>query len=184
MTAYAALGIDGAWRLTMEPHPDERGWFARYFCADTFAELGGPMSFVQFNHSMTRNAGSIRGLHLQLGRPPESKLVKCVRGAVLDVLVDVRAGSPTFLQHVTLELSAGGDAVVIPPGVAHGFQTLVEDTELIYHHTAPYRPGDERGFRYDDPRIGVAWPLPPADVSDKDRQWAWLDDGFEGFTVA
>lgn len=183
MPKLTELPIAGAWLVEPQPVADDRGWFARYFCVSEFGRAED-LQFVQFNHSYTRAAGSIRGLHLQIGAAAEEKLVRCVHGAVLDVLVDVRPGSRTFLEHVTVELrSGGGAAVFIPKGVAHGFQTLQEHAELIYHHSNFYAPQAERGLRYDDPRLGIGWPLPVADVSDKDKGWQWLSEDFDGFRV-
>jgi len=184
MPDVSELPLAGAFVLEPQPVADERGWFARYFCVQEFESRRPGLNFVQFNHSYTRARGSIRGMHLQVGDAAEEKLVKCVRGAVLDVLVDVRRGSPTFLRHATVRLSEGaGNAVFIPKGVAHGFQTLQDDTELIYHHSNFYAPEAERGLRYDDPRLAIEWPLPPADISEKDRAWSWLDADFNGFGV-
>lgn len=183
--AYRELSLHGAWLVEPEPARDERGWFTRYLCVRDMDRRGMETSFVQFNHAATRRAGSIRGMHLQIGEAAEQKLVKCVRGVVTDVLLDLRAGSPTFLHHAHVELSAdNGRAVVIPRGVAHGFQTLAPDTELIYHHSNYYAPEHERGVRFDDPRAAITWPREPADVSVKDRSWPWLTEEFAGFVIA
>lgn len=184
MPGLESLGIAGAYRLRPRPARDARGWFVRYLDTEALAEVAPAPGFVHFNHSRTEHRGSVRGLHLQIGAAAEVKLVKCVRGAVLDVLVDCRRGSPTFLQHALLELVEGlGDAVLIPRGVAHGFQTLQDQTELIYHHSHPYQPDAERGLRYDDPMIGISWPMPVAEVSGKDEAWPFLKDSFEGYEI-
>ncbi len=182
MPQFESLAIDGAWRIIAEPNGDDRGWFARYFCREQARLRGLETDFVQFNHSFTRLAGTIRGLHLQVGEATEAKLVKCIRGRVLDVLLDLRKRSPTFLRYATVELSAENrTAVYVPPGVAHGFQTLVNDSELIYHHSNYYEPESERGVRFDDPRAAIDWPLPAADISAKDRGWPPLSTDFSGF---
>lgn len=181
---YRELSLQGAWIVEPEPMHDERGWFARYLCMADMDQRGIQTSFVQFNHTATRRVGSIRGMHLQIGAAAEQKFIKCVRGAVIDVLLDLRAGSPTFMQHVQIELSeTNGVSVFVPTGVAHGFQTLQPDTELIYHHTNYHTPEQERGVRFDDPRAGIEWPLEPADVSVKDRNWPRLAEDFSGFVI-
>jgi len=185
MPRYEPLALAGAWTVRMEPNADARGWFARYFCAAEFEDRGPPLRFVQFNHSATRRRGSIRGMHLQIGAAAEDKFVKCIRGAVADVLLDLRVGSPTLLRHVRVDLSAAnGAAVFIPRGVAHGFQTLEDDTELIYHHSNYYSPPDERGVRFDDPAAGIDWPMSPTESSDKDRFWPLLARDFAGFSIS
>lgn len=182
MPQFEVLRVEGACLIVPEPNGDDRGWFARYFCRDKAGMRGLETDFVQFNQSFTCNAGTVRGLHLQVGEGAEAKVVKCVSGRVLDVLLDLRRGSPTFLRHVAVELSATNRAAAyVPPGVAHGFQTLVDDVELIYHHTNFYRPEAERGVRFDDPRAAIEWPLPPVDVSTKDRQWPLLSAEFDGY---
>jgi len=182
MPVFHELDLPGAWTLDMEPIRDDRGWFARYFCAREGNEHGLAMPFVQFNHSFTRMAGTIRGMHLQVGEDAEAKLVKCVHGRVCDVLLDLRRGSSGFMRHVAIELSAdNGRAVYIPLGVAHGFQTLEDDTQLIYHHSNFYAPGAERGVRHDDPRAAIAWPRPATEISEKDRAWPLLDADFDGY---
>lgn len=184
MPHSTSLDLPGAYLLETRPFKDERGWFARYFCVAEFEPHAPGLRFVQFNHSCTRRRGSLRGMHLQTGASAEEKLVRCIAGAVLDVLVDLRRGSPTFLRHVAVELSAAnGRTLFVPKGVAHGFQTLAEDTQLIYHHSNFYDPGAEAGVRFDDPRLGIHWPLPPADVSDKDRAWPLLSPEYRGFVT-
>lgn len=160
---------------------DDRGIFARTFCKREFAQIGHTEEFVQFNHSRTLQRGTLRGLHFQ--RPPhaEIKLIRCIRGSVFDVVVDLRQGSPTFLQHIGVELSEQNMRMIyIPEGCAHGFQTLEADSELIYHHTAFYTPAAEGGIRYDDPQIAIEWPLTPTLMSDKDQQYPFLQGSFEG----
>lgn len=181
---FHPTNLEGAYSISLEPFRDERGLFARTFCQREFAEIGHEKEFVQFNHSLNSHKGTIRGLHYQ--RPPyaEIKLIRCIKGAVYDVLVDVRQESPTFLQHFGIELSAENMTMIyIPEGFAHGFQTLEDETELIYHHTAFYTPGVESGLKFDDPTLGIRWPLPPSVISDKDQNYPSISQTFTGLTL-
>jgi dTDP-4-dehydrorhamnose 3,5-epimerase len=154
---------------------DERGFFARAFDRDAFAEAGLETELVQANISWNERAGTLRGMHYQLPSAPEAKLVRCTRGALVDQVVDVRPGSPTYLQHVTVELTADNrTALYVPPMFAHGFQTLVDGTEASYNVSAPYTPGVERGLRHDDPDLHLEWPLPVSVISAKDAAWPLL----------
>jgi dTDP-4-dehydrorhamnose 3,5-epimerase len=174
---FTPADIDGVWIVDLEPVEDERGFFARTFCADEFTVHGLDPTVAQCNVSLTRTAGTVRGLHYQVEPAAETKLVRCVRGAIFDVAVDVRPGSPTLHRHVAVELSAANRrALYISVGFAHGFQTLVDDTEVEYQMGAPYTPGTDRGVRYDDPALEIAWPLPVSNVSDRDRAWPLLPD--------
>ena len=166
---FTRLALEGAVLVRMEPHRDERGLFARSYCAREFAAAGLPTHWPQMNVSGSRRAGTLRGMHLQ--RPPhaEPKLVRCTRGAALDVIIDLRPASPSFRQHLALTLdAAAGDALYIPPGVAHGFQTLVDATDLLYLMGAEFEPAAQDGVRWNDPAFGIAWPLPPAAISARD----------------
>jgi dTDP-4-dehydrorhamnose 3,5-epimerase len=170
-----ATPIAGLWLVTREPRGDARGSFARLWCRETFARHGIDMEVAQSNCSHTRRAGTIRGLHYQ--KPPhgEHKLVMCPAGAVFDVCVDLRPGSPTHLEHYACELSAANHhAVLVPPGVAHGCQALLDDTLLLYYVSVPYHPDSEQGVRFDDPVLGIHWPMAARGVSDKDRGWPLL----------
>lgn len=176
--------IHGVWIAESTAYRDHRGAFSRLFCSREGAAVLGARSIVQINHSITRSVGAIRGLHYQ--RPPEAemKIVRCLRGRVLDVAVDLRKGSPTFLQWTSAELSPDSRrAFMIPEGCAHGFQVLEPDTELLYLHTAFYTVGAECAVRFDDPMIGVAWPLPPTDLSDRDLNHPLLTTKFEGIDI-
>jgi len=158
---------------------DERGFFSETYNQQTLAELGVAATFVQDNHSLSRAAGVVRGLHYQ--RPPvaQGKLVRVIRGAIFDVAVDLRRSSPTFGQHVTAELSAENwQQLWIPPGFAHAFCTIQPDTEVVYKVTAPYSPDHEASLRFDDPALGIDWPSLPggAILSDKDRDAPLLAD--------
>ncbi len=161
-----------------EPHADERGFFARVFDSDEFESRGMVADYVQHNVSLSRRRGTVRGLHYQRGENVEAKLVRCTRGALVDVIVDLRGGSPTYLKHEAFELSAENRRLLyVPPGFAHGFQSLVDDVEVFYPASAAYAPAAEGGVGYDDPAIGIAWPLPVADVSDKDASWPRVAPG-------
>lgn len=173
--------LAGAYVVELDPFRDDRGLFARTFCQREFARIGFTNPIVQINHSWTKQRGAIRGMHYQ--RPPacEVKIIRCVQGAVFDVMVDLRAGSPTFLQWRGVELSKENLRMVyIPEGFAHGFQTLTEGAELIYHHSAFYSPEDERGCRFDDPALAIRWPLPVTELSDRDSAHPFLDKAFAG----
>ena len=156
--------------LAIEPHEDERGSFARTFCRRTLARLGFEGAIVQGNHSFSARAGTLRGLHLQVGRAAETKLVQCVAGAIFDVIVDVRPGSRTLGRWRGMELSeANRRLLVVPPGFAHGFLTLTDRTLVTYLVTAAYDPLLDRGVAFDDPAIGIDWPARPQIVSARDR---------------
>jgi dTDP-4-dehydrorhamnose 3,5-epimerase len=163
---------------------DHRGQFARLFCAEALAAAHGERPIVQINHSLTRTVGAVRGLHYQ--RPPraEAKWVRCLKGRVWDVAVDLRHGSRTLLRWHGIELSAEKmNAVFIPEGCAHGFQVLEPDSELLYLHTAPYASQHEGAVRWDDPRVSIAWPLAVTEMSERDRNHAALDKEFEGVLI-
>lgn len=178
------LPLAGLRRVQRQPLADARGFFERLFCAQELAACGWRGPIAQINHSLTRQAGSVRGLHYQ--KPPyaEMKLVTCLRGAVWDVAVDLRAGSPTFLHWHAEELSAANAcALLIPEGFAHGFQALTPDAELLYCHSHPYTPQAEAGLHPQDARLAIAWPLPVAELSPRDAGHAWLTDAFEGLCL-
>ena len=163
---------------------DERGDFARLFCESDLREAIGERRIVQVNQTRTLRAGAVRGLHFQRAPDAEMKLVRCIRGKVWDVAVDLRAGSPTLMRWHAEELSAdNARMLVIPEGFAHGFQALEGGSELLYLHTAAYAPRSEGGVRYDDPRLAIPWPLAVTDVSARDRAFAPLAAGFEGISA-
>lgn len=175
--ARAPLPLAGLFRVQRQPLVDERGFFARLFCADELAAAGWTQPIAQINHSYTALAGTVRGMHYQRQPHAEMKLVSCLRGEVLDVAVDLRQGSPTFLHWHAERLSAdNGHALLIPPGFAHGFQALSDHAELLYCHSAAYVPGAEAGLNPLDPRLAIAWPLPPAGLSPRDAGQPWLSD--------
>lgn len=168
--------LSGAFIIDLEPFQDQRGLFARTFCQKEFAAMGHRKDFVQFNHSRTTQKGTIRGLHYQKAPHAEIKLIRCIRGAVYDVIVDLRKDSPSFLEYIGIELSAENMRMIyVPEGFAHGFQTLENNTELIYHHTAFYFPDAEGGLKFDDPKLGIEWPLPTTEISEKDNKYALLE---------
>ncbi len=173
--------LSGAYLVTPLPRQDSRGWFMRTYDQQAFAQIGHAAEWVQMNHSLTRQTGAVRGLHFQYPPHAEIKLVRCVAGRVFDVIVDLRAGSPTFLEWFGTELSAeNGQMLYIPKGFAHGFQTLTTDCQLVYCHSDAYAPDQEGAVRYDDPRVGIPWPLPVTDVSERDANHAPLDESFIG----
>jgi len=176
--------IAGVFEAEITPVGDARGWLARLFCSDALRDAHGDRPIVQINQTLTRRVGSVRGLHFQYPPHAEAKWIRCLRGRVFDVAVDLRSNSPTFLRWHACELDAERqNALFIPEGCAHGFQTLESDTELLYLHTAAYASRAEGGVRYDDPRISIEWPLAVTDVSDRDRRHAPLDDTFQGLTL-
>ncbi len=169
---FEMTGLAGVVLIDLEPHHDARGFFARAWC-DEEAEAAGILDrFVQMNLSYTRTRGTIRGLHYQRGADAEGKLVRCIRGAVFDVAADVAPDSATYGRWTGVELTAESRrAIYLPPGCAHGNQTLSDDAELLYSVTSPYAPDAEAGVRYDDPFFGIDWPLPVHGISDKDAGW-------------
>jgi dTDP-4-dehydrorhamnose 3,5-epimerase len=173
--------LKGSYVITLSPYSDERGWFVRTYCENEFREIGHETKWVQINHSYTAKIGTIRGMHFQLPPFREIKMVRCVRGKVFDVIIDIRKESPTFLQWFGTELSpAAMNMMYIPEGFAHGFQTLSDDSELIYHHSEFYTPGAEGGIRYDDPAIGIEWPIEISSVSERDLKHPLLTREFKG----
>jgi dTDP-4-dehydrorhamnose 3,5-epimerase len=167
-----------------ELHNDERGFFTRLFCRDELSEVVGGRQIVQINQSKTRTVGAVRGMHFQHEPHAEMKLVRCIKGKVWDVAVDLRAGSATFLKWHAEELSAeNAHMMVMPEGFAHGFQVLEENSELLYLHTAVYTPSAEGAVRPTDPRLLIAWPLAPQDLSDRDRNHPLLTSDFTGLVV-
>jgi dTDP-4-dehydrorhamnose 3,5-epimerase len=176
--------IPGVALVETQVHADPRGAFTRLYCARSLADIIGPRQIQQINHSRTQRAGAVRGMHFQHPPHAEMKLVRCVRGRVWDVVVDLRAGSPTFLKWHAQELDMeSARMLVIPEGCAHGFQALEADSELIYLHTAFYTPSAEAGLRHDDPALRIRWPMQAVDLSPRDRFHALLPDDFAGIQV-
>ena len=178
---FLETSLPGVTIVEPEPFADERGLFARTFCAEEFAAHDLIPVVAQASICQNRLRGTVRGMHYQAPPATEAKLVRCLRGAVLDIAIDVRPGSPTYLRHVAVELTAANRrALYVPEGFAHGYQVLEDDTELLYQMSTPYSPGHEGGLRYDDPALGVAWPLPVALVSEKDKAWPLLEPALPG----
>jgi len=168
--------LAGAYVLDIEPHADARGFFARVYCEREFVQLGLDPFIAQANISLNHHKGAIRGMHFQYPPHAETKVVRCTRGAVLDVIVDLRPESATFLQHVAVELSSGNHrSLYVPRRFAHGYQVLEDDTELMYLMGEFYAPDHQGGLRYNDPRLGIAWPRAAGELSDKDLSWPLLD---------
>lgn len=171
---FHRTAVAGALRVQLEPHADGRGSFARAFCTRELVAQGVSMSIAQANLAHTLKAGVIRGLHYQQA-PLEQKLVRCVGGAVFDVLVDLRPTSPSYRQVHCMRLDAvAREAIFIPGGVAHGYQSLVDDCEVLYLTDQYFVPGLDRGVRYDDPVLAIRWPLPAREVNQRDREWPLL----------
>jgi dTDP-4-dehydrorhamnose 3,5-epimerase len=171
--------IPGVLLIRPKRHEDHRGFFCETYSAGTLAASGIGVAMVQDNHSLSRGRGTVRGLHLQLAPQAQAKLVRVVRGAILDVAVDLRRGAPTFGKHVAMVLdAASGAQLFIPEGFAHGFCTLEPDTEVFYKVSAPYAPALERGVRWNDPALGIAWPAcaDAALMSARDRALPLLAD--------
>lgn len=165
-----------------EPARDERGSFARTFCARVFAEHGLETNFVQHSISQTRFRGTVRGLHFQKAEHVEVKVVSCIRGAIWDVIVDLRRGSPTFSQWLGVKLTAENRRqLYVPKGFAHGFQTLCDDVDVNYLISAFYTPEAAAGIRHDDPHFGIKWPSAPTVISEKDLTWPDFDPAVDGY---
>jgi len=173
---FTETGLAGAVVVDLERKADDRGFFARTFCREEFAAAGLEPLVEQCNLSYNHRAGTLRGMHFQVAPATEAKLVRCTAGAIVDIIVDVRTSSPTYLRSFSVELTAENRrALYVPPMFAHGYQTLVNGAEVTYQVSEAYTPGTERGLRHDDPRIGLAWPLPVAVLSDKDAAWPLLE---------
>lgn len=176
--------IQGVKIIESNTFQDERGAFSRLFCARELGSVLGQRQIVQINQSLTCKTGAIRGLHYQKMPQAEMKIVRCLKGRVFDVAVDLRQGSETFLQWVSLELSPEMfNAFVIPEGCAHGFQVLEANSELLYLHTAYYTPAYEGALHFNDPRLCIQWPLTPADLSARDQNHPFLNEQFLGLTL-
>jgi dTDP-4-dehydrorhamnose 3,5-epimerase len=178
---FTRTPLPGAYVIDLEAHEDDRGYFARAFCAREFGAHGIPMVVAQANLSHNAQSGTLRGLHYQVPPAAEAKLIRCLRGALYDVIVDVRPDSRTYLEWFGAELTAdNGRAMYVPEGFAHGLVTLEDDTLAHYQASAFYSPAAERGIRYDDPALGITWPHPVRAISDKDRNWPLLDTEADG----
>ncbi len=178
---FIPLSVSGAYEILLPPRRDERGMFARLFCQKEFAGIGFHRNIDQINQSVNTAKGTIRGMHFQKSPHAEIKIIRCIKGKVFDVLVDLRRGSPTLLKWAAVELTPDKwNMVFIPEGCAHGFQTLEPDSELLYFHAGFYHSEAEGAIRFDDARAGIKWPLPPAVISPRDQTHPLLDTSFEG----
>jgi dTDP-4-dehydrorhamnose 3,5-epimerase len=171
--------LKDAWLIDLERKGDSRGFFARLFCEQDFADAGLESDFVQINDSLSAKAGTLRGLHYQLPPFTEVKVVRCIRGSLWDCIVDLRPDSPTFKKWFGVTLSADNRTMLyVPRGFAHGFVSLQDDAEVMYLVSATYAPEYERGVRWDDPAFAIDWPCQPAEISDKDGSWPYLEPDY------
>jgi dTDP-4-dehydrorhamnose 3,5-epimerase len=174
---FVNTDLSGPCIIELERREDERGFFARAFCQKEFEAHGLKPVIAQANVASNRRRGTLRGMHFQHPPAAETKLVRCTRGAILDIIVDLRPESPTYLRHIAVELTADNQrSLYVPERFAHGYQTLCDDTDTSYQVGEFYAPGSEGGLRHDDPRLGLSWPLPVTAISDKDRAWGLLDE--------
>ena len=178
---FSPTPLKGSYIINLTPFSDERGWFARTYCENEFREIGHAEKWVQMNHSCTTKKGTVRGMHYQLPPFREIKMVRCIRGKVFDVIIDIRKDSATFLQWFGVELSPEAmNMLYIPVGFAHGFQTLSDNSEMIYHHSEFYSPGAEGGIKYNDPAVNIKWPLEVTSISERDLNHPGLTEKFKG----
>lgn len=181
---YPIYDINGLIVVETSPYSDHRGAFSRLFCQKELTSILGTRNIMQINHSLTDSVGAIRGLHFQYPPHAEMKLVRCLKGCVWDVVVDLRKGSPTFLNWHAEELSKENSRMlVIPEGCAHGFQVLEERSELLYLHTAIYEISAEGGIRYNDNFLGINWPLPVNDLSERDENHPLITNQYKGISL-
>jgi dTDP-4-dehydrorhamnose 3,5-epimerase len=174
---FTETKLPGAFILDIERREDSRGFFARVFCQHEFEAHGLKPLIAQANIAYNRKKGTIRGMHFQFPPSAETKLVRCTRGAILDIIVDLRPESPTYLEHIAVELSAENSrALYVPERFAHGYQALRDETETSYQVGEFYTPGTEGGLLYNDPKLGLTWPLPVSVISDKDQVWKPLSE--------
>ena len=172
--------LSGAWIIEIEPREDERGFFARTFDAALFEQHGLNPAAAQGNMSYNGRRGTLRGMHYQLPPATETKYIRCTRGAIYDVIIDLRADSPTHGRHIGVELTEDNRrSLYVPAMFGHGFQTLADETEVAYQVSEYYTPGAERGLRHDDPAFGIAWPIEVSVISDKDRSWPLYEGELE-----
>lgn len=181
---FLPTDIEGLYIIRLKKLEDERGFFVRTYCKNEFWQIGFDKEFVQFNHSFNKHKGTVRGLHFQNAPYCDTKLIRCTQGKVYDVAVDLREGSPTFLKHFSIELNSENMlSILIPEGFAHGFQTLEDNSALIYHHTQYYTQNADAGFRFDDPVFEINWKLTPVMLSEKDKSYQLIDNNFKGIIV-
>ncbi|MGQ4880240.1 dTDP-4-dehydrorhamnose 3,5-epimerase [Billgrantia sp. LNSP4103-1] len=174
---FIQTDLKDAYLVELEPRGDERGFFARTMCREEFSTIGVDREFVQQNTSYSAQRGTLRGLHFQKAPHGEDKLIRCISGAIVDVIVDIRQDSPTYMQHQMFELTSRNRLqLLVPQGFAHSFMTLEDNVEVSYLVTAPYTPSSEDGLRYDDEALGIIWPLPISVISDKDANWPLIKE--------
>ena len=170
---FSETSISDCLSIELERRGDDRGFFARFFCDEEFAEAGYPMKVVQANDSFSADLATLRGMHYQVGVGSETKIIRCLRGAIFDVVIDIRPSSPSYMKWEGFSLDEENRKMVrVPKGCAHGFLTMEPDTEVFYLVDSPYSPNAERGIRWNDPAFGVHWPMEPKVQSDKDANWA------------
>ncbi len=176
--------LEGLTLLQRKPQGDHRGYLERLFCTQELSTLLNGRAIAQINHTLTEKKGTVRGMHYQNPPHAETKFVSCIRGEVFDVAIDLRKESPTFLQyHAEILTAQNHKTIVIPEGLAHGFQTLTQDCEMLYFHTKEYAPSAEGALNVVDPQINIQWPLHISEISERDQNHPFVDKGFEGMTV-
>ena len=182
--SFIKTPLDGLFKIDRKPIVDNRGFFSRLYCEEEFKEIGFDQSIAQINYTLTKQKGTVRGLHFQLPPYAETKIVTCIQGEVWDVAVDIRKNSPTFLQWHAERLSTENQSsLYIPDGFAHGFQTLSDNCQLIYLHSTSYVASAEGGINVQDPMLAIDWPLTLTEVSERDKNHPMLDLEFEGLVV-
>ncbi len=181
---FVATSISGLIVIQRKSIEDNRGFLSRFFCAEEFLKVGLYKPIVQINHTFTKKKGAVRGLHFQYPPHTEAKIINCLKGEIFDVALDIRHASPTFLcWHAEILSADNRKSLLIPEGCAHGFQTLTEDCELMYLHTASYAPGAEGRLNAHDPRLAIKWPLNITEMSSRDLTSSYIDDQFEGIRL-
>ena len=176
---FNKTSLNGAYTIDLEKRGDERGFFSRFFCENEFKVNDLETKYVQINNSLSEKKGTLRGMHYQVAPLGEVKLVRCIKGALYDVIVDLRPNSPTFKKWFGTELNDNNRTMMyVPKGFAHGFITLTDEVEAFYLVSEFYAPEQERGLRHDDPNINIIWPIRPTDISEKDKNWPDLDNQY------
>ena len=169
---FNTIPLQGAYLLELEKKEDQRGFFGRFFCEQEFKNKGLLSNFSQINNSLTRKKGTLRGMHFQIGNDAEVKVVRCIKGSLYDVIIDLRPDSPTFKKWFGAELTSENRKMMyVPKGFAHGFISLLDETEALYLVSTPYAPQSERGLCFNDKAFSVSWPISPREISDKDKAW-------------
>ena len=181
---FKPLSLKDAFLITPEIHKDERGVFERVFCKIELIKIGIQKEIIQINHSITTKKATIRGMHFQHPPYSEAKIIKCIKGSILDVIIDIRKSSSTFLKwHSEILTEQNMNSIYVPEGFAHGFQTLEDNCELLYLHTASYNSKYEGSINFDDPMVNIEWAFPPSCISSKDDNVKMLDNSFEGIQI-